>query len=286
MYQQYPDALLRTVMDKLRADKMVSVKKNLNKNLVNRRSYVPLSNSPYQLSVTFSHKFLTRYQYDIYGEAWALAKRLAAGRARDEGTEVVIRHEGGFAAAVVGLMALDRLAFKTSVPEQLVVLDPNLSAVDHQYVRILQRYKELLRNSGVMDSDDLRVMEGGGKARDAGGATRKDSEPLTVRALFRKSTESNQGEKGESSEEPASKKQRDGGSGPSPTSGVVVARKSKPPERGERTSFETAFGNVPCLNMNGFIRQRNRNGTRVSKHPSEKVALPANTKSSALDGHA
>ena len=68
-------------------------------------------------------------------------------------TEVVINQEGGYAAAVVGLMATERLAFKTEVPDQLVVLDPSLSVVDHQYVRILQRYKELLRNSGSMDEE-------------------------------------------------------------------------------------------------------------------------------------
>ena len=68
------------------------------------------------------------------------------------GQELVINHEGGYAAAIVGLMARHRLAFRTEVPEQLVVLDPNLSMVDKQYVRILQRYKELLRNSGNMDN--------------------------------------------------------------------------------------------------------------------------------------
>ena len=29
--------------------------------------------------------------------------------------------------------------------------------VDEQYVRILQRYKELLRNAGNMDDDDMKV---------------------------------------------------------------------------------------------------------------------------------
>ena len=66
---------------------------------------------------------------------------------------MVIGQEGGYAAAVVDLMASDRLVFSTQVPEQLVVIDPTLSTVDQQYVRILQRYKELLRNSGVVDAE-------------------------------------------------------------------------------------------------------------------------------------
>jgi hypothetical protein len=36
-------------------------------------------------------------------------------------------------------------------PAQIVVLDPNLSTVDEQYVRILQRYKELLRNADTVE---------------------------------------------------------------------------------------------------------------------------------------
>ena len=67
------------------------------------------------------------------------------------GTEVVVNHEGGYAAAIVGLMARDKINFCTEVPEQMVVLDPNLTLMDQTYVRILQRYKELLKNSGSME---------------------------------------------------------------------------------------------------------------------------------------
>ena len=67
--------------------------------------------------------------------------------------------EGGYAAAVVALMARGRLRFSTEVPDQLVVLDPNLAAVDDQYVRVLQRYKDLLRESGAMDERDVAVMD-------------------------------------------------------------------------------------------------------------------------------
>ena len=66
---------------------------------------------------------------------------------------MIINQEGGFAAAIVGMMARERLSFHTEVPEQLVVLDPKLSAVDEQYVRILQRYKELLKNSDNFDPE-------------------------------------------------------------------------------------------------------------------------------------
>ena len=48
--------------------------------------------------------------------------------------------------------------FRTEVPDQLVVLDPNMAAVDENYVRILQRYKELLKNAGSMEDSDIEVM--------------------------------------------------------------------------------------------------------------------------------
>ena len=37
------------------------------------------------------------------------------------------------------ILSLLLLQFRTEVPEQLVVLDPNMAAVDENYVRILQR---------------------------------------------------------------------------------------------------------------------------------------------------
>ena len=161
IYQQYPDSLLRSVMNQLRTRKMVSLKKTFKRDL-DKRSVVPLSSSPYQLSVSFAHKFLSRYQYDIYEQSWHMVKRLLIDGVslgeNLEGTELVIGQEGGYAAAIVALMARDRISFSTEVPDQLVVLDPNLAAVDDQYVRVLQRYKDLLRESGAMDERDIAVM--------------------------------------------------------------------------------------------------------------------------------
>ena len=52
----------------------------------------------------------------------------------------------------------EKIFFRTEVPEQLVVLDPNMASVDENYVRILQRYKELLKNAGSMDESDIEMM--------------------------------------------------------------------------------------------------------------------------------
>jgi hypothetical protein len=52
------------------------MKKNFNKSRIKRASFLPLSSSPYQLSVTFAHKFLSRYQYDIFQQSWEMVKQL------------------------------------------------------------------------------------------------------------------------------------------------------------------------------------------------------------------
>lgn len=179
IYQQYPDTLLRKVMADLRENKMVSLKKHYNKSKVKEGNYLPLSSAPYQLSVTFSHTFLCRYQYDIYSQSWQLVKRLLEEciLSTDNYTDIVINQEGGFAATVVGLMAKEKLQFRTEVPEQLVVLDPNMAAVDENYVRILQRYKELLKNAGSMDSTDYEVMKSPTKITSTSLFTKAGSDP-------------------------------------------------------------------------------------------------------------
>merc|ERR1719273_121741 len=153
IYQQYPDSLLRNVMAKLRDHKMVSLKKHYNKVKVKEGNYLPLSSAPYQLSVTFAHTFVCRYQYDIYHQAWQQVRTLLANP--HEQTEIVIGQEGGFAAAVVEMMAEEKLHFRVEVPEQLVVLDPSMQSKDENYVRILQRYQELLRNAGAGDGEEF-----------------------------------------------------------------------------------------------------------------------------------
>ena len=182
IYQQYPDILLRKVMSDLRENKMVSLKKHYNKSKVKEGNYLPLSSAPYQLSVTFSHTFLCRYQYDIYTQSWQLARRLLEESilSSDDYTEIVINQEGGFAATVVGLMAKMKLQFRTEVPEQLVVLDPNMAAVDENYVRILQRYKELLKNAGSMDSSDYEMMKSPSKLTSTSLFTKAGSEHRTL----------------------------------------------------------------------------------------------------------
>ena len=65
IYQQYEDNLLRRVLQHLRKSKMISLNKR-SKKVGAQEDKIPLNANPYQLSVTFLHKFLSRYQPDVY----------------------------------------------------------------------------------------------------------------------------------------------------------------------------------------------------------------------------
>lgn len=56
IYQQYPDKLLRAMMTKTRADRMVSLRKHYMRTHMRSGDYLPLSSSPYQLSIRWDKK--------------------------------------------------------------------------------------------------------------------------------------------------------------------------------------------------------------------------------------
>ncbi|XP_047490563.1 general transcription factor 3C polypeptide 1-like isoform X2 [Penaeus chinensis] len=74
-YQQYPQALLNAVLTRMRQDQMISYKKCYNRSQV-AQTCLPLSTSPFQLSVTYHHVFNFKYQYEIYSQAWQMLKQL------------------------------------------------------------------------------------------------------------------------------------------------------------------------------------------------------------------
>ena len=102
IYQQYPDSMLRAVMANLRGHKLVSIKKQYNRKQCRTGNFLPLSSSPYQLSVSFTHNFLNRYNYDIFEQSWEMVRNLLTKKLSGEGTEILINEEGGYAAAIVG----------------------------------------------------------------------------------------------------------------------------------------------------------------------------------------
>ncbi|PNF33520.1 hypothetical protein B7P43_G17638, partial [Cryptotermes secundus] len=144
VYQQYPDTLLRSAMAKIRSDQMVSLKKSFVRLKQKTGNYLPVSSSPYQLSMSYVYQLQTKYQHQIFHESYLMAKKMCAWYAehRDDtdsalGMEVVMA-EGGTTAALVELFTRKQMSFEVEIPEQIIVLDPRVSEKDETYARIVQ----------------------------------------------------------------------------------------------------------------------------------------------------
>ncbi|GLH04289.1 Uncharacterized protein GBIM_10026 [Gryllus bimaculatus] len=108
VYQQYPDSLLRAAMAKLRQDQMVSLKKSYAR-YKQKGNYLPVSSSPYQLSVSYLQLIQTKYQYGVFHESYEM------------------------------------ITLSVDIPDQVIILDPWISERDETYTRIVERYKDILQ---------------------------------------------------------------------------------------------------------------------------------------------
>lgn len=157
VYQQYPEVLLRNAMAKIRADQMVTIKKNdmcLTKKYAN---YMPMSSSQYQFSTNYIYKFQNKWPYDLYKESYdaffKLIQRYSKSDISGDAFENVPSHDdgieiipvtGGVVAMIHDFMAQDKLDFDIAIPDQVIALDQRLTEKDETYYRIAQRYKDIL----------------------------------------------------------------------------------------------------------------------------------------------
>ena len=119
---------------------MVSVKKK-NKKIANlEQDTIPLNANPYQLSVTFLHKFLSRFQRDVYNNVRIFYDKLSKAGS----LEVALGTDAGSAGTLASLLPLEKLLFKIHVPEQVIVMDPNLFSANENYAKIVEKYKDLV----------------------------------------------------------------------------------------------------------------------------------------------
>ncbi|XP_069959232.1 general transcription factor 3C polypeptide 1 isoform X2 [Cherax quadricarinatus] len=187
-YQQYPQVLLNSVLTRMRQDQMISYKKCYNRSLF-AQTCLPLSTSPFQLSVTYLHVFNLKYQYEIFSQSWQMLKRLLEKKREvilraktsatadnlgvsepssgvseqtnngnetsgEDGVPVVILHEGGYCATVVALMATKRLFFDIVIPEQIIMMDQQQPIVEDHHHSLLRRFSSHTQMSG-RDIKDL-----------------------------------------------------------------------------------------------------------------------------------
>ena len=158
VYQHYSEALLQAAMLKIRTDQMASVKKPSAATFNKYRNCMPMSNSQYQLSLSYYYIFQTKWPYNVFSESYNLLLRLIQWHAKHQspdcnyavprgvkGTEV-LPITGGIVAGIHDLFAKDQLDFEIEMPDQIIMLDPRLQEKDEQYIKIAKRYQSLLMN--------------------------------------------------------------------------------------------------------------------------------------------
>ncbi|GFG28372.1 hypothetical protein Cfor_01748 [Coptotermes formosanus] len=151
VYQQYPDSLLRSAMAKIRSDQMVSMKKSYMRLKQKTGNYLPVSSSPYQLSISYVYQLQSKYQHDIFYKSYSMVKKMCTWYAEHvedidsaSGVEAAVT-DGGTAAALVELFTRKQISFEVEIPEQVIILDPRVSEKDETYARIVQRYRDILQ---------------------------------------------------------------------------------------------------------------------------------------------
>lgn len=151
VYQQYPETLLRSVITKSRHEQMISLKKAFIKSHKSG-ACMPLSSSPYQLSISYKYQLHSKYSYMIYQEAFGMLKAIAEWenetRNREnqtaEGIEVQCPRSGTAIALMEMAQKVD-VQFKFDIPEDVIVLDQKVQN-DSAYDRIIERYYNILRD--------------------------------------------------------------------------------------------------------------------------------------------
>ena len=189
IYQQYPDQLLRKSLTKLRSrydefpreyiaqlqpfwppgqkcifftennysykilfcSKMVSMEKNAKSKKIGEQTTLPLGANPYQLSVTFLHKFLTRFQSGLIGSVNKFTQKI-----KDLSlVEVPFGSDGGAAAVLTSLAALGLVQFKIEIPEQVVVIDPNVLEHNDKLAHMMEKYKDMHNDNSIVQMNEL-----------------------------------------------------------------------------------------------------------------------------------
>lgn len=152
VYQKYPELLLRQALNKIRADQMVTIKKNHLSAIKKCGNYMPMSSSQYQLSINYIYKFQTKWPYDVFKESydvfvkllqWYSEQRNVEQAGSFNGTEI-LPVSSGIVTVMHDLFAHDRIDFDIEMPEQIIMLDSRYQDKDETYFRVAQRYQDIL----------------------------------------------------------------------------------------------------------------------------------------------
>ncbi|XP_014229864.1 general transcription factor 3C polypeptide 1 [Trichogramma pretiosum] len=151
VYQQYPEYLLRNAMLKIRADQMVTMKKNYMCAYKKFGNCMPMSSSQYQLSSAYYYKFQTKWPYEIFSASYNVHFPLVEHymkKLKDPSIDGFQAKQGeaGVVAAIHDYFVFDSVDIDIAIPDQVIMLDPGLQEKDDVYQRIAKRFETILES--------------------------------------------------------------------------------------------------------------------------------------------
>ncbi|RZF37615.1 hypothetical protein LSTR_LSTR017113, partial [Laodelphax striatellus] len=120
VYQQYPERILRAALAKMRTSLMVSLKRVWSRTKMRSGNYLPLTASPYRLSISYINLMTAKYSFDVFAESYELMKTISQSEQVELQTTT-----GGVTAGVVQSVTDDLVDFEIKMPDQVIVLNPN-----------------------------------------------------------------------------------------------------------------------------------------------------------------
>ncbi|XP_035208815.1 general transcription factor 3C polypeptide 1-like [Stegodyphus dumicola] len=123
LYGAYPENVLRSVVARLRGEKVIAIKKkSFRKDL--QRSL--RSTFPYRFSVTYENTLITKFPGRLFGESKELLNHLED---MSIGSSFELKGDiaPGYTAAILSLNFMQQLSLYTEIPDQIILFDMSLS---------------------------------------------------------------------------------------------------------------------------------------------------------------
>jgi hypothetical protein len=148
-------------MLKIRADQMVTMKKNYMCAYKKFGNCMPMSSSQYQLSSAYYYKFQTKWPYEVFSESYNVLLSLMENYVerkykKIDGIEVK-PGVGGIVAAIHDFVGTDTIDIDIEIPDQIIMLDPALPEKDEVYQRIASRYQSILESLSTDYAEHVKV---------------------------------------------------------------------------------------------------------------------------------
>lgn len=151
IYKNYSDRLLLRAMEMVRNHQMISAKKTVQRSRLKSTETLPLSSSPYHLSVTYQYQMLTSISYEIFHEIYRCMQELYAARpiSRIKFSSIT----PGRCVAFTQLIHNRNIRFDIEIPPKMLVIDKSYCEGDATE-RTTSKYHMIFENIPNLVSDN------------------------------------------------------------------------------------------------------------------------------------